>query len=347
MNNDNKKIVVGFSGGVDSASAVRILREQGFEQVAVFLKMFADQDLRKIERLADKIGVELIVRDISDIFKGCVIKGFLDEYKKNRTPNPCVRCNTEIKFKTLLEVAREVGAEKVATGHYARVQKNGEIFELLKGIDEKKDQSYFLYRLTQEKLSRIVLPLGDKNKKEIKKAALEAGWFEKIEESQDVCFLDKEKKVQDFLKKNLDSDKNQPGKIEDEEGNVLGEHQGLAYYTQGQRKGLDLAGGPFYVIEKDLKRNVLLVTKNKDHQSLTNDKIFIEDVSWAGEEPVEEETYQFKSRYRSSLVPGKFKKIADGWAVDLEKPQWAVAVGQSLVAYDGDKVVGGGVIVKS
>jgi len=339
-----RRVVVGFSGGVDSATVVKILRENGFEPVAVFLKMLPDQKIDKIKILADKLGVELVVKDISNIFADWIIKGFVDEYKNNRTPNPCVKCNFEVKFRNLLKVADEMGIEKIATGHYARIEKKGDRFKLLKGKDQSKDQSYFLYRLTQKELSRIIFPLGDKLKEDVKKHALENDWFEKIKESQDICFLEEQKDAREFLKENLKAESNQPGNIKDESGRILGEHQGLAYYTQGQRKGLDLSGGPFYVIGKKEKENILVVSRDKNHLKLNNKDILLKEVNWTNGEPEEEKRYEFKSRYRSQLVTGLFEKKKNNWQVVLDEAQWAVAVGQSLVCYDGDEVVGGGII---
>lgn len=340
----SKQIIVGFSGGVDSAMTIKILQEKGLEPVVVFLKMFPDKNLIKIQDLADKLGVKLIVKDISNIFKDCIIKGFLAEYQNNRTPNPCVKCNLEVKFKNLLEIADELGIEKVATGHYAQIQEAEGKFKLMVGLDETKDQSYFLYRLTQKELARIIFPLGDKQKEKVKKEALENKLFEEIKESQDICFLDKAQKVQDFLKENLKVAENQQGKIEDEQGNYLGQHQGLVYYTQGQRKGLDLAGGPFYVVGKNLEKNILVVSKDKNHPALVNKEISIGEVSWVDQEPQENKKYLFKSRYRAKPTLGKIKKEEDNWKIILDVPQWAVAKGQSTVIYEGGEVLGGGTI---
>ena len=342
---EGEKILVGFSGGVDSTTAVDILRKKGFQVMAVFFKMFPEQKTEEIQSRADNIGVELIVKDISNIFKDCIIKGFLNEYQKNRTPNPCVKCNYEIKFKFLLKIADELRIEKIATGHYAQIKKNKKgKFELWKGLDKKKDQSYFLYRLTQKELARIVFPLGDKQKGEIKKQALENNWFEKIEESQDICFLNGNRDVKEFLTENLDEKKQKKGEVKNEKGEVLGEHQGLVFYTQGQRKGLNLPNGPFYVIGKNLKENVLIISKNKNHPELSNKEICLKQVNWISEEPIEAKEYFFKSRYRAKLVKGTIKKTSDGWKTELIEHQWAVAEGQSLVVYEGDRVLGGGII---
>lgn len=346
MSRDREKVVVGFSGGVDSAMAVEILRKKGFEPVAVFLKMLENKNLDLVRHLADKLGVELIVKDISEIFEDCIIKGFLIEYQNNKTPNPCVKCNYEIKFKILLKIADELGIGKIATGHYVRVEKRAGKFRLMKGLDESKDQSYFLYRLTQKELARIIFPLGDQKKTVVKKEALEKKLFEKIEESQDVCFLEGQKKVQDFLKDNLDQSQIEVGEIQNEKGDFLGNHQGLVYYTQGQRKGLDLPGGPYFVIDKNFKENILIVSKDKNHPDLTNKEVYLEQVNWIAEEPESEKIYQFKARYRSDFSSGKVEKEQNQWKVILDKPQWAVAEGQSMVVYEGDEILGGGRIKK-
>jgi tRNA-specific 2-thiouridylase len=176
---NNKKIVVGFSGGVDSMMTIKILQEQGYQPIAVFLKMFAGEKIEEVRHLADKLAVKLIVKDVSKIFSNCIIGDFLNEYKSNRTPNPCVKCNFEIKFKFLLEMADELRIDKIATGHYAQIKKEGKFFKLLKGKDEKKDQSYFLYRLTQKELARIIFPLGGRQKEDVKKEALKMVGFMK------------------------------------------------------------------------------------------------------------------------------------------------------------------------
>jgi tRNA-specific 2-thiouridylase len=241
-------------------------------------------------------------------------------------------------------VADKLEIKMVATGHYAQIEELGGIFKLLKGQDEQKDQSYFLYRLNQKELARIIFPLGDKQKDDIKKESLENGWFEKIEESQDVCFLENEETTRDFLKRKLDKHQNLVGDIEDEAGKVLGEHQGLVYYTQGQRKGLDLSGGPFYVVGKDLSRNVLQVSENKEHPALINKEIYLERVNWIFGELDENKVYQFKSRFRAKASSGLLVKEKNNWKVVLEESQWAVAEGQSMVVYDDKYVLGGGII---
>lgn len=346
MEKNREKVVVGFSGGVDSAMTVEILREKGFEPVAVFLKMLKGKNLESVQHLADKLGVELIVKDISEIFEDCIVKGFLNEYQNNKTPNPCVKCNYEIKFKNLSKIADELGIEKIATGHYARVEKRAGKFRLMKGLDEHKDQSYFLYRLNQEELARIIFPLGDQEKAIIKKEALKKKLFEKIKESQDVCFLEGRKRVQDFLKENLDQSQIESGEIQDEEGNFLGNHQGLVYYTQGQRKGLDLPGGPYFVIDKNFEENILVVSKNKNHLNLINKEIYLEQANWIAEGPELEKIYQFKARYQSGFSLGKVEREEGQWKIVLDEPQWAVAKGQSMVVYERDEILGGGMIKK-
>lgn len=338
-----KRIIVGFSGGIDSVASVEILREKGFDPIAVFLKISRNQDLNEVKNLAEKLKIDLIVKDISNIFKDCIIKSFLDDYQNNKTPNPCVKCNREIKFRFLLEIADKMGIKKVATGHYARIKERNKKFRLLKGKDLKKDQSYFLYRLIQKELSRIIFPLGDKTKQDIKKMVLGSGFFKKIKESQDICFLENEKKVRDYLKDNL---KSEPGEIRNERNEFLGRHQGLACYTQGQRKSLNLAGGPFYVIGKNLQKNILVVSKNKKHSNLMNEEIYLKQTSWTAGVPDLNLKYDFKSRYRTGLISGKLKKEGKIWKVLSDKPQWAVAVGQSLVVYLKEEVVGGGIINK-
>ena len=338
-----KKIIVGFSGGVDSTMTVEKLKDAGFEPIAVFLKMFPKQNLKEAEKMAKKLDITLVIKDISEIFRSCIIDEFLKEYQNNQTPNPCVKCNYEVKFKFLLKIADEIGIEKIATGHYARIQEINGKFKLLKGLDVEKDQSYFLYRLTQKELSRISFPLGDEIKNEIKVKALNKKLFKEIKESQDVCFLGTGESTDYFLKNNLQDN---PGEIQDEKGRVLGTHKGLAFYTWGQRKGLDLPGGPFYVIDKNISKNILVVSKDKENSDLINKEIYLKQVNWIFSKPDLNKKYDFKSRYRSKATSGKIKKEKNIWKIVLDKPQWAIAKGQSLVVYSGEEVVGGGIINK-
>jgi tRNA-specific 2-thiouridylase len=348
MLEDDKKILVGFSGGVDSLATALILREKGFEPKLLHLKFLSKEESGKLEKFAQRLGFEYEEKDVSEEFKEKIINYFSQEYLNNRTPNPCVKCNLEMKFRYLLEVADEQGIEKVATGHYARVELNeeGQCFELKKGIDKTKDQSYFLYRLTQKELSRVVFPLGNKNKDQIKKELDLKGVFPGKGESQDVCFFAQEEGLEEFISKRI-SFQGVEGEIVDREGNFLGKHKGLIYYTRGQRKGLGIggSGGPYYVVEKDFEKNRLIVADKLIEEELFDDRIKFSHVNWICKEPQENKLYSINSRYRSKSSAGYVrKKEGQSWEVFLEEPQLAPASGQSLVIYDQDKVIGGGVI---
>jgi len=394
-----EEILVGLSGGVDSAVTINLLKGQGHKVVGVFLDMLKgnnSNDFKRAKFLAKQLGVRLIKKDIKKEFQKEIINNFIAGYRNGLTPNPCVICNPKIKFKYLLDIADELGIKKVATGHYAKINRTErgvsmgltigspvveplETVILQKAKDKLKDQSYFLYRLTQKDLKRIKLPLGNLLKTEVKNLAEELNLKVPKSESQDVCFLKKYKDLEDFLKKELSKDSSEQGRafsgavsakprlvgdkarplengagnenflfgnIVDDNGIVLGKHRGLFIYTIGQRKNLNIGGdGPFYVIGKDFKNNELIVSKNKLDKKLVTKNIFINEVNWINRSPREDKRYQIKIRYQMKSVDATFKKNSGkNWEVKCIKPIWAVAPGQSLVAYDGDKVIGGGII---
>lgn len=342
-----EKVLVGFSGGIDSTMAIEYLKQEGYRPLAVFLQFFTNEDLARIKTACRKINVELITKNVQEDFQREVIDYFFNEYKNNRTPNPCVVCNPLIKFKHLIQIAKEQGIEKVATGHYARIQEKNEEFRLLKGVDREKDQSYFLYRLKQDQLARIIFPLGEKKKNEIKKYAEKIG-IKPVQkgESQDVCFFSKNEKLKNFLKESGKINFTK-GEIIDESGEKIGRHPGVSFFTQGQRKGLNIGSdGPYYVIRKEVERNQLITTNNSKHPDLLNKIINIENCNWIGEEPQSTAIYDVKSRYRASLSRASIKQFSDGkYQLKLKESQWAVAPGQSLVIYDKERVLGGGVII--
>jgi len=351
----NKKVsvLVGVSGGVDSAAALLFLEKQGFSVAGIYFKMSnnnlaSDENYQRAKRTAVIIGVPLFRKNIFKEFDKKIIQSFIKSYKKNLTPNPCVICNSEIKFKFLISEAEKRGFDFIATGHYARIERDKKgIFNLLKGKDKFKDQSYFLYRLKQGELKKSIFPLGKITKKETKKiinrSILRGVDFKK--ESQDICFLNNKNNLTNFLLSK--ARKVGKGKIVNEKGEILGKHKGLEFYTQGQRYGLNLAGGPYFVIGKNIGKKELTVSKRKNHPRLLSKKIKIKKTSWISNQPVPNKNYYFKSRYTSKLAKGYFKKCKDGWIAILNKKQWAVAGGQSLVVYNGQKVVGGGIIETS
>ena len=360
-----RKVIVGMSGGVDSAVAAYLLKQQGYNVVGVFLKMLeGESEFNKAKDIAKQLGIKLIIKDIKKIFRKEIIDEFVNGYESGLTPNPCVICNRRIKFKYLLWVADELRVKKIATGHYVKTSLvSGDLTTrgsgvgipktvlLKKARDKTKDQSYFLYRLTQLELQRAMFPLGELLKSEIKEIVEQEKLKISALESQDVCFLKNDKTLEKFLREEVKNGGFVEGNIIDEQGEIIGLHRGLAIYTIGQRKGLDVNGGPFYVVEKDLKNNILKVSREKNKDKLNKSIITIDNVNWINTKPekcegsIFHKIYQIKVRYQMKSVEAKLKKIEKGkWRVESSEPIWAVASGQSLVVYDEDKVVGGGII---
>lgn len=330
----NKKVLVALSGGVDSAVSSLLLRKKGFLVEGVFLKLF--NDIKKEERakdLAKELNISLTIIDARRTFKEKVIDYFKEELKTGRTPNPCVVCNQKIKFEILFNKLNQKKFDYIATGHYVRLLKkdNGENF-LMKAKDKKKDQSYFLWNIKKEHLSKIIFPLGEMKKEEVKMIGKRKGIItENYKESQEVCFVDN---IGEFIQKNI---KNKKGKIVDINGFVVGDHCGLAYYTIGQRKGINLPHGPYYVAKKDIKNNLLIVTRSEEdlfQQTLRyNKENFFKDIQF----PFEAEA---KIRYNGSLERLEVNKNS----VVFKKPVKAITPGQSIVFYNKDILLGGGVI---
>jgi tRNA-specific 2-thiouridylase len=344
------KVVVGMSGGVDSSLAALLLKRAGHEVVGLFMKNWEDddddeycstrQDLVDAAAAADVIGIELEAVNFSAEYKDRVFAEFLREYSAGRTPNPDVLCNAEIKFRAFLDHAMRLGAEKIATGHYARTDGA----RLLKGKDGGKDQSYFLHRLTKEQLSHALFPIGEMKKADVRRLALEAGLPNHAKkDSTGICFIG-ERPFREFLNRYLPKT---PGKIIDEKGRELGEHIGLAFYTIGQRKGIGLGGPgePWYVAEKRLKENELVVVRGHDHPLLLKESLEAADASWIAGAPSEGVNLSGKTRYRQADSPCTLSRVLDSAIkVDFPAPQWAVTPGQSVVLYDGEVCLGGGII---
>ena len=343
-----------MSGGVDSSVAALLLRRQGHEVIGLFMKNWEDddddqycstrQDLIDAAAAADVIGIELEAVNFAAEYKDRVFAEFLREYSAGRTPNPDVLCNAEIKFKAFLDHAVRLGAERIATGHYARVEGHGR-YRLLKGRDGAKDQSYFLHRLTQAQLARVVFPLGELDKQEVRRIAREAGLPNHAKkDSTGICFIG-ERPFREFLNRYLPK---VPGPIVDEAGRRVGEHIGLAFYTIGQRKGIGLGGpgAPRYVAEKRLASNELVVVRGHDHPLLLKRSLRADEASWiAGEPPDAPSAHAAKTRYRQADAPCLLERVRDArLEVAFATPQWAVTPGQSVVLYDGDVCLGGGVI---
>jgi tRNA-uridine 2-sulfurtransferase len=352
------KVVVGMSGGVDSSVAALLLKRAGHEVTGLFMKNWEDddddeycstrEDLIDAAAAADVIGMELEAVNFAAEYKDRVFADFLREYSAGRTPNPDVLCNAEIKFKAFLDHAMRLGAEKIATGHYARVGLSGDVFHLLKGKDESKDQSYFLHRLNQQQLARVLFPVGDVKKSEVRRIAQEAGLPNHAKkDSTGICFIG-ERPFRDFLNRYL---KKMPGKIIDDKGRTLGEHIGLAFYTIGQRKGIGIGGKKettgeaWYVAEKRLAANELVIVQGHDHPLLMRKSLNAADASWVAGKPEEGRSFSGKTRYRQADAACTLARAAKSEiAVEFSAPQWAVTPGQSVVLYDREICLGGAVI---
>jgi len=362
------RIVVGMSGGVDSSVTAWLLKQQGYEVLGLFMKNWEDdddseycssrQDWLDAASVADLIGVDIEAVNFAAEYKDRVFAEFLREYSAGRTPNPDVLCNAEIKFKAFLDHAMSLGAEMIATGHYARVrsvQREGRTeYQLLKAVDASKDQSYFLHRLNQAQLSRTQFPLGELTKREVRRIAAEIGLPNAAKkDSTGICFIG-ERPFREFLNRYLPT---KPGPIKTPDGEVLGQHQGLAFHTLGQRKGLgiggvkgrqreDGTGDAWYAARKDLASNTLYVVQGHDHPWLQSTQLSAADASWVAGNPPALGQYAAKTRYRQADAPCRLTS-ARGAQFELEfpEPQWAVTPGQSAVLYDGDVCLGGGIIM--
>ncbi|MGZ5100233.1 MAG: tRNA 2-thiouridine(34) synthase MnmA [Usitatibacter sp.] len=354
------KIVVGLSGGVDSAGAALLLKREGHDVVGLFMKNWEDddndeycssrEDLIDAASAAERIGIDIDAVNFAAEYRERVFASFLAEYKAGRTPNPDVLCNAEIKFKAFLDHALALGADRIATGHYARVEERDGKFVLLKGLDPGKDQSYFLHRLNQSQLSRTLFPVGHLQKTEVRRIAREAGLANHAKrDSTGICFIG-ERPFREFLSRYLPR---APGPMVTPEGERLGEHQGLMYYTIGQRQGLGIggrrkgAGEPWYVAGKDPRSNTLTVVQGHDHALLLKKSLSAADASWiAGQSPdADGAALGAKTRYRQSDSACELRlEDRDAFALEFAAPQWAVTPGQSAVVYRGDVCLGGGVI---
>ncbi|APW40089.1 tRNA 2-thiouridine(34) synthase MnmA [Rhodoferax koreense] len=362
-----QRVVVGLSGGVDSAVTAWLLKQQGYEVVGIFMKNWEDDDDSEYcssnidfvdaAAVADVIGIEIEHVNFAAEYKDRVFAEFLREYQAGRTPNPDVLCNAEIKFKAFLDHALRLGAEKIATGHYARVRHNAETdrYELLKGLDASKDQSYFLHRLNQAQLSKTLFPVGELHKTEVRRIAAEIGLPNaKKKDSTGICFIG-ERPFRDFLNRYIAKE---PGPIKDERGRVLGRHQGLSFYTLGQRQGLGIGGvkekgaqrgggehEPWFVARKDVERNTLWVVQGHDHPWLQSLALAADDASWVAGVAPAPGAYAAKSRYRQADAACSLEASdARHFNLDFPHAQWAVTPGQSAVVYDGEVCLGGGVI---
>jgi tRNA-uridine 2-sulfurtransferase len=373
-----QRIVVGLSGGVDSAVTAHLLKQQGHEVVGIFMKNWEDDDDSEYcssnidfvdaAAVADVIGIEIEHVNFASNYKDRVFAEFLREYQAGRTPNPDILCNAEIKFKAFLDHAMRLGAEKIATGHYARVRSvsndTGPRYELLKGLDPAKDQSYFLHRLNQAQLSKTLFPVGELHKTEVRRIAEEMKLPNaKKKDSTGICFIG-ERPFREFLNRYISKE---PGPIKNAKGQTIGEHVGLSFYTLGQRQGLGIGGlkakgaqkgggehAPWFVARKDMQGNTLWVVQGHNHPWLQSMALDAQDASWVAGFAPTAGAVAAKTRYRQADAACTVGGIGDieglngaAFSLQFEQPQWAVTPGQSAVVYDGEVCLGGGVIASA
>ena len=343
-----KRVVVAMSGGIDSSVAAALLKRAGFDVIGVFMKLINLPNFKESEKRARKIAkilkIPFYALELEREFKKRIIKYFIAEYKKE-TPNPCVLCNKEIKFGLLLKKALGLGADFLATGHYVRTKEDKKGIHLLKARDEDKDQSYFLWRLSQKELKRTIFPVGNFTQDEVRSLAEEFRLpVLKVPKSVEICFI--RTTINEFLRKNL---KENPGPVVEQVhygvNKIVGQHRGLWFYTIGQRKGIKLTGGPYFVLDKDLKKNTLIVTKND--KDLEKKELIAQKVNWIfGKEPELPLKVESKIRYRHqpaiSIITKK--KGTEIYHLKFKKGQRAITPGQSVVFYKGSELVGGGII---
>jgi len=369
------RVVVGLSGGVDSAVSAYLLKKAGHEVVGIFMKNWEDDDdsaycasnidFVDAAAVADVIGIELEHVNFAADYKDRVFAEFLREYQAGRTPNPDILCNAEIKFKAFLDHALRLGAEKIATGHYARLRQSATgLFELLKGLDPSKDQSYFLHRLNQTQLSKTLFPVGELHKTEVRRIADGIGLPNaKKKDSTGICFIG-ERPFREFLNRYIAK---APGPIKNDNGQVIGEHVGLSFYTLGQRQGLGIGGvkakgaqlkalqaqglrgagehAPWFVARKDIEHNTLWVVQGHEHPWLLSHRLHAQDCSWVSGQPPAPGPLAAKTRYRQADAACTLSSAeARQCALNFEQAQWAVTPGQSAVLYQGEVCLGGGVI---
>lgn len=355
------KIAVGLSGGVDSSVSAYLLKQAGFDLVGVFMKNWeeddtaeycpAAQDRLDAEKICQQLDIPFHTINFSSEYWDFVFEYFLAEYQAGRTPNPDILCNKEIKFKAFLNYSKTLGASKIATGHYAQIEQDPDaLFDLKKAVDDNKDQTYFLYTLQQKQLSQTLFPIGHLTKPEVRKIAAQQG-FETAtkKDSTGICFIG-ERKFKDFLQRYLPAC---PGDIVNEQGHILGQHEGLMYYTIGQRQGIGIGGSKlgnqeaWYVIGKDLPKNQLQVAQGQNHPLLFKTSLSATQLHWvAGHPPCFPLTCEAKIRYRQIAQNCILEARDDQVFVGFSSPQRAITPGQSIVFYRGDTCLGGGVIIE-
>ncbi len=349
------RVVIGMSGGVDSSVAALLLKEKGYDVVGIFMKNWDDtdengvctatEDYDDVVRVCNQLDIPYYAVNFEKQYWDKVFTYFLDEYKAGRTPNPDVMCNKEIKFKAFLDHAMSLGADYLATGHYAQVRQKGDQYEMLRGKDNNKDQTYFLNQLSQDVLSKVMFPLGHLDKSRVREIAKEHDLATATKkDSTGICFIG-ERNFKEFLSEYLPA---QPGNMETLKGEVKGKHDGLMYYTLGQRQGLGIGGPgePWFVIGKNVKENILYVDQGYHNDYLYSDGLEAYDLNWnSGQAPTEPFTCTAKFRYRQEDSPVTVTPLEDGRVkVDFHEPERAITPGQAVVFYDGDVCLGGGTI---
>lgn len=349
------RVVVGMSGGVDSSVAALLLKEQGYDVIGIFMKNWDDtdesgvctatEDYNDVIRVCNQIGIPYYAVNFEKQYWDKVFTYFLEEYKAGRTPNPDVMCNKEIKFKAFLEHAMSLGADYLATGHYARVDHSGEEVKMLRGLDENKDQTYFLNQLQQEQLEKVLFPIGGIDKKQVRAIAAEAGLATAAKkDSTGICFIG-ERNFKEFLSGYLPA---QPGLMTTMDGEVKGRHDGLMYYTIGQRHGLGIGGSgePWFVVGKDLEKNVLYVDQGFHNDLLYSTSLIADQASWVSNKP-KPQSFECTAKFRYRQPDNKVTVhlLEDGKVkVDFHEPIRAITPGQAAVFYDGEECLGGATI---
>jgi tRNA-specific 2-thiouridylase len=361
MDKSKIRVVVGMSGGVDSSVTAYLLKQEGYDVVGLFMKNWDDtdefghctatEDFEDVRRVATQIGIPYYAVNFEKEYADKVFQYFLDEYKTGRTPNPDVMCNREIKFGDFQEKALQLGADYIATGHYVRVEHGENGSTLLRGLDPSKDQSYFLYAVHHAQLDRVLFPIGHLQKAEVRKIAEEAGLATaKKKDSTGICFIG-EKNFRQFLSQYLPA---KPGEIHTLEGKKIGTHDGLMYYTLGQRQGLRIGGSengsgdPWFVAKKDMKHNILYVVQGTNHEALFSQELHANNLNWLQAAPATPFNCTAKFRYRQVDVPVTVTPHENGTVtVEYAQKEKAVTPGQSVVFYDGETCLGGGIIEKT
>lgn len=354
----NKRVVVGMSGGVDSSVTAYLLKEQGYDVIGLFMKNWDDTDefgnctatdeYEDVRQVCSQLQIPYYAVNFEKEYYNKVFSYFLDEYKKGRTPNPDVMCNREIKFGDFLQKAKQLGADLIATGHYARLRETQNGKHLIRGRDNNKDQSYFLYAVHNSHFSQILFPIGELNKKEVRAIAEREGLATaKKKDSTGICFIG-EKNFREFLSQYIPA---QPGDICNLEGKVVGQHQGLMYYTLGQRQGLGIggtgSGEPWFVVKKDLESNRLYITQGHDHPTLYSHRLLASQANWQGTNLLPQKPFicTAKTRYRQPDQEVTVHPQEQGkFIIEFTSPQRAVTPGQSVVLYDKERCLGGGII---